>query len=517
MKSIAISCGALSALSVLPLTQANAKEKPQQRPNFLVIMVDEMRWNAMGCEGDPIVRTPNLDRLAATGVRFANMYSVSPVSCPARKSLFTGRYPHVHGVTGNDMAANDGELDLPLILRHYGYRTAIAGKLHFTPITVDWGFDYFWTYHLLEGPRKEQDYVQYMLTKYKPADLRSVPGPFPKDPMGRDLGTYKYPVGDFEANWLTDRSIDFLRMQRGSDQPFFLFTSILQPHSNYVGCEPYASMYKPSDMPYEEVDPAAQKQRLKIIEDGGDFKPARGIAPPPEVQQAAKAAYYGHVTCVDDNIGRLMAELERLGLDKNTVVIFTADHGNMLGEHSSWFKGKMYEGSSHIPLLVKAPAGLECGKWFKPGSVVPELIEQTDIMPTILDMASLAIPAGVQGKSFLTLMKGGKWKNCVYSELTDYMLIEDGYKLIVNRKDRRNVELYRPQEDRREKNNLAADPAHKERIARMLAKIDVWQAQKPAPPEIKGLEKPAYLFRANLRPEQLNEKSPNAYNNANRN
>src|SRR5215218_7425821 len=144
----------LATLVGLGIVAATARAaEPRRPPNILLIMTDEMRWDVMGCAGNPIVKTPNLDALAAGATRYATAYCVAPICMPSRRSLFTGRYAHVHGVTDNGARGlpNDGEVDLPTILKHDGYATAIAGKLHFAPRERAWSFDAFWSF-TNEGP-----------------------------------------------------------------------------------------------------------------------------------------------------------------------------------------------------------------------------------------------------------------------------------------------------------------------------------------------------------------------------
>ncbi|MGH9722917.1 MAG: sulfatase family protein, partial [Bryobacteraceae bacterium] len=208
----------------------------RRRPNILFVMVDEMRWDAMSCETHPVVATPNLDRLAKQGVRFANAYTVAPVCSPARTCVFTGRYADVHGVIRNAMPANPGEIFLPSILKHYGYHTAIAGKLHYVPREFDFGFDQFWSF-TAEGPTPELGYMAYLEKKHgSRSKWPYVKGtcPWPDDPLGRDVGVFLYPEPDFETEWITDRSIDYLRSRREKTEPWFLFTSYLKPHSPSV-------------------------------------------------------------------------------------------------------------------------------------------------------------------------------------------------------------------------------------------------------------------------------------------
>jgi arylsulfatase A-like enzyme len=145
------------------LAAAQAADRP--RPNILWLMADEYRADAMHCAGHPMVKTPNLDRIAREGVRFATTYTVSPVCSPSRASAFSGRYAHVHGVVNNQVPAHNGEIFLPSILKHYGYHTAISGKLHFVPRRFDFGFDQFWSFSA-EGPTPEIGYQAFLQKKY---------------------------------------------------------------------------------------------------------------------------------------------------------------------------------------------------------------------------------------------------------------------------------------------------------------------------------------------------------------
>ena len=181
-------------------------------------MADEYRHDVMHCAGHPMVRTPNLDRIAEEGMRFATAYTVSPVCSPSRASAFSGRYAHVHGVTTNQVPAHNGEIFLPSILKHYGYHTAISGKLHFVPRRFDFGFDQFWSFSA-EGPTPEIGYNAFLQKKYgSPAKFPIVKGtcPWPDDPLGRDIGVFKHDPQDFETEWIADRSLEYLRSRKGN-------------------------------------------------------------------------------------------------------------------------------------------------------------------------------------------------------------------------------------------------------------------------------------------------------------
>jgi arylsulfatase A-like enzyme len=293
---------------------ARGAERP--RPNILWLMTDEHRADAMHCAGHPCVTTPNLDRLAREGVRFATTYTVSPVCSPSRASAFSGRYAHVHGVTTNQVPAHNGEIFLPSILKHYGYHTAISGKLHFVPRRFDFGFDQFWSFSA-EGPTPEIGYNAFLQKKYgAPGKFPIVPGtcPWPNDPLGRDVGVFRHEPQDFETEWIADRALEYLRSRKGNPQPWFLYTSFLRPHSPSVLPKKYFDMYDPDKVPIFKLPPnahamrqeARQPQKRHIIEDE-------------RMERVMTAKYLGAVTNVDDNIGRILGELERLGMMDNTL------------------------------------------------------------------------------------------------------------------------------------------------------------------------------------------------------
>ncbi|MEX2260495.1 MAG: sulfatase-like hydrolase/transferase [Bryobacteraceae bacterium] len=459
-----------------------------QRPNILFIMVDEMRWDAMGCEKHPVVQTPNLDRLARDGVRFSNSYTVSPVCSPARACAFTGRYAHVNGVTSNGISAHNGEIFLPSILRHYGYHTAISGKLHYTPVRFGYGFDQFWSFSS-EGPAPELGYNEYLRKKHgSPAKWPIVAGtcPWPDDPLGRDVGQFKYPEEDFETDWITARSIDYLRSRKGNSQPWFLFTSYLKPHSPSVEPQPYFGMYDPSAMPVPKLPAnareirAAQRDRAK-----------RQYVDDERMMRVMSSLYYAAITHVDAHVGKLLTELERLGMAGNTLVLFTADHGNMLGDRGRWFKGLQYEGSARVPLLWRGPKGApENG-----GRLVDKVVENTDLAPSILETVGLPVPDGVQGRSFVRLARGKdpQWKDRCYSQLRSGMVLDGRWKFIDNSLDcTGSRELYDLRNDPKEDRNLAKDLRQRERVEQYSHELTKWRADRPAPVKIAGMKTPAY-------------------------
>jgi arylsulfatase A-like enzyme len=483
--------------SLLPAVAAAPATSVTGRPNILFIMVDEMRWNVMGCAGNPLVSTPHLDQLAREGTRFATAYTVAAICTPSRYSAFTSRYAHVHGSTDNSTAPVSGQLLLPALMKHHGYETAISGKLHFLPAEPDYGFDYFWSF-TTEGPGKLPRWPEYMDAKHgKNSARRVVPDsrPFPDDPLGKDYAKLPYPSGDMQTSWITDRAIEYLG-RRDPAKPYFLFVSFLDPHSPSHLSEPYYSMFQKTDIPLPATFHAGEKAAAGGDSEAGEGKGRHTVSDPAIVRKLT-AAYYAKMKLVDENIGRLLTALAQKGQAENTLVIFTADHGNMIGDHNRWFKGVMYEGSSRIPLLMKAPANSAYARTFNQGRVVPEIVENIDIMPTLLEMVGRPLPAdpGFQGKSLTRLVAGedSAWKNIAFSERNSRMVRTGRYKLILI-PDRRkgtgapNYELYDLMADPLEAKNLAADPAHAKVLRELQAKLAAWYADRPPVPRIAGVQ-----------------------------
>jgi arylsulfatase A-like enzyme len=484
---------------------ASAWTNTAKRPNILFLMVDEMRWDAMSSEKHPVVETPNLDALARQGVRFSNAYTVAPVCSPSRACTFTGRYADVIGVTSNAVPANDGEIFLPSILKHHGYHTAIAGKLHYAPRRYSFGFDQFWTF-TQEGPAPDQGHLAYLRRKHgnDAAKWAIVPGtcPWPHDPLGRDVGIFRYPEEDFETEWITDRSIDYLRSRKPQAQPWFLFASYLKPHSPSVEPDRWFRKYDPKAIPIPKL-PANIKELRNAERDRGK----RRFIDDEHMLRVMSAAYYGAIAHIDQQIGRLLRELDRLGMTDSTMVLFTADHGNMLGDRGRMFKGVMYEGSSHVPLLWRAPKGSAENA----GRVIDKVVENTDLLPTILETAGLAVPDRVQGRSLLPLARGkdANWKDRCYSQLTTAMVLSGRWKFIDNSRNlSADFELYDLKNDPIEDRNLIADAGQRERVEDFRRQLRAWRADRPAPVKIPGMATPDYAFISREEREQTLRQVP---------
>jgi arylsulfatase A-like enzyme len=482
----------LALLSVLggQLFAAEAK-----RPaNILFLMADEYRHDCLGVAGHPIVKTPSFDRLAREGVRFTHAYVASPVCSPSRATLFTGRYPQVHGVTQNNLPFNDGEVALPKLLRAHGYITGMAGKLHLQ------GFDDWFDHAASTNPSGGPAYQAFLRASKQlvtgSPNTAAVPGSlFAPDKTPLRIGTSVLPEDKYPEAWEADQAIEFLRVQKGANKPWFFFLSMLKPHSEFVIPAPFDKMYAAKDMPlprtfksgaeasgdFPASENAKDKAKRKRATDDGPGSRARLSIGDADILREVTAHYYGAVTLVDKHMGRVLAALDELGMRDNTIVVFTADHGNMLGERNRMFKGVMYESSARVPLLLRAPGRLPAGK------VSDAVLDNTTVMPTLLDLAGLPVPAGVQAKSLAPLMRGeGPAPEAAYSYLADKMVRQGDWKIIrpLGRSRSGVPELYNVTRDPDEQTNLYGKPEAAAAQAKLTTLMEAWEKQQPPKVEL---------------------------------
>ena len=285
-----------------------------RRPSILLIMPDQMRGQDMGCMGNPEVRTPNLDRLASQGLLFRNTFANTPVCCPARAIILTGKYAHENGMVANDLRLRESETTLAEILAAQGYRTGFIGKWHLDGGKRLPGF-------IPPGPRR-QGFAFWAANEcdhshFRPVYFRDTDRPIVED--------------RFEPEVWTDRAIEFLH--QAGDQPFFLMVAMGPPHDPYGAPEKFMRLY----------DPARLTMRPNWVE---------GV---PGAGRKEIAAYYAAITAIDEQVGRLMTALETTGRAEDTIVVFTSDHGDMLGSHGQRLKRKPWEESIRVPGIVRLP------------------------------------------------------------------------------------------------------------------------------------------------------------------
>ena len=349
-------------------------------PNILFVFADQLRYTALGLNGNPVVRTPHLDGLAADGLVFDQAFSSCPICSPYRGQILTGRYSHANGVVCNEYRMADDQVTIAHALREHGYRTAYIGKLHLNhgpyPEAKRLGFD---------------DMIAYNCTHsyYKVRYFRNEEGPIPMPGYA--------PQGE------TDLTLGYIREHRAAhpDQPFCIFLSWGPPH--WTGHAGKDGEYADYPREYATYDP----ETVDVPEN----------IPPMLRDYAAReiADYYGMVTSLDDCIGRILADLEAQGLAENTIVCFSSDHGDHIGAHGygkpgcDWMPWKLraskatpYDESVHIPFIMRYPGKVAAGRR------TTAFLNSVDVMPTLLGLAGVPVPETVQGTDLSHVATGGE-------------------------------------------------------------------------------------------------------------
>lgn len=474
---------------------------PQQHPNILILYPDQMRHDVMACAGNPVIKTPFLDRLANTGVHFTNAHVSYPLCCPFRASLMTGKYAQAHGMTQNHFPIDTNQEFLANLLKDVGYQTGYVGKWHLAggpkpgfvaPGEGRLGFDDF------VGFNRGHQYLQAIF-------YRDTEQP--------------YHSKRYEPDFQTDHIIEYIEraVTNHPEQPFFGFVGYGPPHHPNTMPEQWRNLYDPNEIPLPPgvPDPALQRvtqqRRFELDCEGNEKAKLRsrcayGAKKPdePETEEEIRqfiAEYYGMVSNLDWNIGRILNTLDRLGITDNTMVIFLSDHGDMLGQHGYYcgYKPTGHRAAMQVPFIVSYPAR------FATGRKVDALIDvAVDTMPTLLELCGVKIPEAVQGMSYLGLLENSaeKTRNQVWYQ-TFKMVdgVRGEFTPVPERGIRTETWLYVRQPNRRkllfdqiadpdELNNLVNDPAYVALMDQLDAQIeahmqvtgDDWEMHADFPP-----------------------------------
>lgn len=486
-----------------------SEPQPGVRPNILFLCTDQHRFDVMGCYGNPHVRTPHLDRLAVEGVRFERCYTPNPVCAPTRASILTGQYPHTHGLWANGAALPPHAELFTRRLADTGYDCGLVGKLHLAACfggrdepRYDDGFRVFKWAHAPSHLSPNNAYHQW-LARHHPTLYQSALGAARGRPPGTS-GTVvagpsfdTMPVEAHYTRWVAEETISFLQEAREPGQPFFLWANVFDPHHPFVAPQEYLDRYDAASLPRPLDTGSDLANRPPILAEASE-KSYAGAAPGYQEHSEAELreivrAYYAMVSFVDDEVGRILAALDALGLRENTLVVFASDHGEMLGDHQLLLKGPMlYEGAVRVPLLLRWPATIPAGG---EGAVTggagrrsrPELVSLVDLCATFLDAAGEPDLPRSQGHSLLPLALGGSrtgavssppdsgWRDWALCEYRDSghpysppvhvtMLRRGVHKLVVHHGPPatarpRMGELYNLAADPQERHNLWSDPA----------------------------------------------------------
>ena len=439
-------------------------------PNILLLMSDQHRGDCLGAAGNAAVHTPNLDRLARGGILFRNAYSSTPTCTPARSALLTGLNPWNHGLLGYGVVAEHYPVEMPRLLHDAGYYTLGMGKMHWHPQRALHGFDQT---ILDESGRVESvdfrsDYRSWFWSELPNGnpDLTGI------DWNGFAAKPYALPERLHPTAWLGETAVRFLRGYN-QPRPFFLKVSFERPHSPYDPPKRWWDFYdKP--LPPAQSGPWAEKYRP--LSDKGPA-PWHGDLGP-DAERDARRGYYGAVSFVDEQVGRILDALEQRGLADNTLVLFLADHGDMLGDQHLWRKSYAYEGSARIPMILRWPSGFPAANR---GRVLHNPVEIRDVLPTMLDACGIAPPRPLDGASLLRLARDpqAEWRRWIdlehdvcYSASNHWNALTDGRRKYIFHAQTGEEQFFNLETDPRELNSLPSDPevpVWRRRLAEFLA------------------------------------------------
>jgi arylsulfatase len=413
----------------------------ESKPNILFILVDQMRADCLSCLGHPVIKTPHLDSLAADGTLFNQAYTQGPICVPARMSLFTGLYVHQHGCIDNNRALWPSTPNFVRQLRESGYTTANRGKLHLfwrhdnELLLSDGMLKHFGFDDPLEtsgkcsnGKLRASAYTEFLrrhgkldnywawlcnLVASRPTNVSFAPSILSEE--------------EHIDGWVIDQGRDYLRKSSNQKHPFFLWIGPPGPHDPFDPPEKWATLYDPLkvDLPIRSwsEDPlariAAEKKGTANISEN--------------ILRKMRALYYGNVSFIDSKIGQMLSDMKKADTYDNTWIVFTSDHGEMLGDFHCTSKTLFHEQSARIPLIVKPPKAFST----KRGNISDALVELTDVSATFLDIAGTTLEHH-EGKSLLPLLNDDfsptPLHTAVHSQMGEQHMIYDGrYKLITRK------------------------------------------------------------------------------------
>lgn len=464
--------------------------------NIVVIMADQLRKDSLGCYGNAVVNTPHIDRLANQGVQFDRCYVANPICMPNRLSIFTGMYPRNHGLWTNGLLLEHERRTLPMELLERGYQTASFGKIHFEPTAcpVDCGsresreyweskggciedFGPYWGFEHVEltighSTRAAGHYGKWFREKGGTADML--------EPDKN--GCTSVPAELHDSSFIGERISTFICEEREKDRPFFVVASFPDPHHPFNPPKAYAERYgledalAPTGGPEDlKTRPEHYRQHFKGAwhrKGVGPEKRPLGIGKDEESRRIINT--YAMVDLIDYNVGRILDALEQQGLMEDTIIVFTADHGELLGDHGLWAKGPFfYEGLINVPLIIYDKDRIN-------PFVSEELVSSIDIVPTLCDLNQMPVPLYVNGVSQMAHLEdpAHSVRNCCMTEYRNGYGEKDCAARVLVTKDMKYVryqtgecELTDLQNDPQERTNVAHNEEYGNRAKEMTAQL----------------------------------------------
>lgn len=447
-----------------------------QRPNILLLFTDQQRGDTVHALGNPVIRTPNLDRLCARGVAFSNAFSPSPVCISARCSMIYGQYPLHTGCYENTPMPTDGRESFMGALTRAGYRTHGIGKCHFSPDSQAMrGFQTRETQEEMVGKPERDDYLSWLHENgfAHVCDPHGIRGEMYYVPQPSQIPAALHPT-----NWIGDRSVQFVREQAKSDQPWFLFSSYVHPHPPFAPPNPWHKLYRAPLMPLPNV-PADADSLLTYINRHQNRYKYRDQGTDQNLLRCLKAYYYAAISFVDFQIGKILAALAETGQLDNTLIIHSADHGEHLGDYHCFGKRSFHDSCARIPLLVSQPGR------FAPGTVCDAPASLVDLAPTILAAAGTGIEShSPDGADLAGLANGETNRDTVFGQHSifsnrppgeraagsAYMAATSRWKYFYSAPDNREF-LFDREMDPRETRNQAGLPFRKAELKTMRERL----------------------------------------------
>jgi arylsulfatase len=486
--------GAAATAALTAPMPALAASGPQSKPNILFITLDEMRFDALGCAGNLHIRTPNIDALAARGTMFSHTFTQGPLCQPARASIITGQYVKQTGMSRNGLDMNPDWPTMMKALQAQGYQTAMVGKTHFssdgkvymgldpqhldmrtlTPWGRKFGLDYLleeFDHFVHRNPQVSTPYTDYLKSKGQLELYRAEAPGYGAMDNGRPMWAGKVSRladDDQLSAFVANSAIEWLDGGRQADKPFFLWVSFIEPHPPLTDAEVWWDLYKDADIP-------TGTRALPDMPDNAWGRYLRGWATSTlsinmTDQDALLMArrYYALVSQVDHRVGAIMRTLRDKGLDRDTWIVFTSDHGEMLAHHNLVYKNVFYLGSVQVPNIIVPPGGAAPRRIDAP-------VQSVDITATILDIGGASLPTG-EGLSLLPMLDGRPpRREVVFSELaapgnggdvhkplTNYMVMiaTHKYRYTYDKHSQIYCELFDLENDPGEMHNLVTDPMY---------------------------------------------------------
>ena len=485
------------------------------QPNVLLLVTDQQRADCLSALGHPVIKTPNLDKLAGNGVLFKNAFTTSVMCGPSRACLDTGRYIHAHRSTQNEVSLPIDERTMGNHFSDAGYRAAVVGKdywvkdyFHLEPDAKAPVHDYEWYKGAPPGWESycfsmagdKTPYNKYLKEKGYPDNVwcaglgGNTQGPDGEIIHSGEFKAQDYPTviksEDSETAFMANKAMEFIDEASQDETPWILQLNWFNPHSNFVAPEPYHNMYDPAAVPInrhpdelKDMHPLHKWMRVErdaLPLDNEDY--CRKI----------RATYYGMITEIDNQVGRLVKFLKKKGLDDNTIIVFTSDHGEYLGDHWGIQKEMWYDEAYRIPMIVHDPRS-QADK--TRGRQEDAFVEIIDVLPTLLDASGIKVPYYIQGHSLMPMIREGvkptDWRTEVHADF-DFRCYWSGEELglkpeqcrmwMTRDDDFKYVFfnglpdiLYDLKKDPNEFYNVAGNPEYKDAVDKYREKLLVWR------------------------------------------